>query len=185
MCRSEHERGCDSTPYADCEARCAASHASLIQPRSAPSTAPRTRILAIIAVATKTTTIPTNSIWFGLSQSSHFRTALSVRLCTASCCRVARRDRRPQRSCRAEGWTMRVSLERATIVGHPCCLRRISHQHRTAAQHIAAGHELPRPIASRAAVIAHHRGEKRGRAVPFMAVWTASARTRQGRVHLR
>lgn len=100
---------------------------------------------------------------------------------TASCSRVARRGRRPRRSCRAEGLTMGVSLEGAAIVSHPCCVGGITHQHRMVAQHIAAGHALPRPIAPSAAVIAHHRGEKRGGAIRFMAVWTARARTRQGR----
>ena len=74
-----------------------------------------------------------------------------------------------------------ASLEGAAIVGHPFCVGRITHRHRTVAQHIAAANALPRSIAPSAAVRAHHRGEKRERAVRFMAVWTAGALTRQGR----
>jgi hypothetical protein len=74
-----------------------------------------------------------------------------------------------------------ASLEGAAIVGHPCRVRRVTYPHRTVAQRIAAAHALPQPNAPRAAVIAHHRREKRRRAVRFMTVWTAGARTRQGR----
>ena len=59
---------------------------------------------------------------------------------------------------------LRISFEGAAIVAHPCCVGRLARPHRTVAQHIAAADALPGPIAPSAAVIAHHRGEKRLRA---------------------
>jgi len=54
--------------YRECDARCSASHLSLIQPSVLAFTPPGTRILGLITTAISTMTTPTiSSIWFDLS----------------------------------------------------------------------------------------------------------------------
>ena len=49
----------DWSCYSECDARCSASHCSLIQPRLAQFTAPGTRILGMMTTAINTMTTPT------------------------------------------------------------------------------------------------------------------------------
>src|SRR5688572_23948669 len=73
----------DCAPYSECDARCSASHCSLIQPRLAEFTPSGTRILGMMTTAINAMTMPTmNSIWSSpLSRRTTILTGGTVTVC--------------------------------------------------------------------------------------------------------
>ena len=77
--------------YGECEARCSASHCSLIQPKGAAFAPPGTRILGMMTTATDTMTRPTmNSMEFRRNQVLSRRIAIVAFLQSPVCALVHR-----------------------------------------------------------------------------------------------
>jgi hypothetical protein len=65
--------------YSECDARCSASHCSLIQPSVAEFTPPGTRIRGTMTAIERTMTLTMKSIWFSAAVGSRRRITILTR----------------------------------------------------------------------------------------------------------